>query len=104
MTTSTVGSRMIGIQKVTLNNAFDTVALVQDQTGSAMKIMMNQMPAISDKGWAMVDEWTDAFRERRGFYREAMNAFMERIEDVYGQEGGSSEAPTGGINSKTPKN
>jgi hypothetical protein len=72
---------MIGMQKVALNNAFDTVALFQDQTGSAMNIFMNQMPAVPEKGRALVAEWTDAFRQRRGFYREAMNAFMDRVED-----------------------
>jgi hypothetical protein len=98
MSASTAASRMVGMQKAAFNNAFDTVALVQDQSDSAMKILMNQMPATSKEAAALVEVWTDVFRQRRGFYREAMNAFMDRVEDFYRQPGIHSGASDVGKN------
>ncbi len=76
METTQMATQMIGFQKTALDNSFNAVTVIQDQTESLLNNVLGQFPWVTPDGKKQISE---AF----AFTRKARDDFKKAIDDGY---------------------
>jgi hypothetical protein len=78
-----VFKQMIDFNQATFNNAFDAVALLQDQFEKIANTALDQIPGLPAEGRKAIESWAKAFKEGRKNFKEQMDSGFEQAEKLF---------------------
>lgn len=64
-----ITKQVIDFQKMSFSNWYNAVAMVQDQTTSAMDMVLNQSTWVPEEGRKAVQGWLDACEQERNRFK-----------------------------------
>jgi hypothetical protein len=74
---------MIEFNKTAFNNAFDAVALVQNQFEKAAYAALDQTNWLPAEGRKAIETWTEAFKAGRQNFKQQMDNGFEQAEKLF---------------------
>ncbi len=69
MENNEIVKKMIEFQKMSFSNWYGTVSMVQDQSRSAVDMMLEQSSWVPEDGRTAVTNWLNTCREERGRFK-----------------------------------
>jgi hypothetical protein len=78
----TYAKQMIDFQKTTFDNAFNTIANLQDQAEKMTFDVIEQLPWMSQEGKKALDDSAKMFKEARANYKSAVNDGFSKMEEL----------------------
>jgi polyhydroxyalkanoate synthesis regulator phasin len=77
MEPSEVAKQTLQFSKVTFDNTFNAMLLLQEQAQRIIDLYVNQMPVFSQEGKRIVDTWMGACKDNREEFKEALEKNYE---------------------------
>lgn len=74
---------MTEVNKLTFNNAFDAMALLQDQSGKLTYALLDQVDWLSPESRTAANAWLDAFRNGRLNLKKQINDGFKQFEIIF---------------------
>ena len=74
---------MIEFNKTAFNNAFDAVALVQNQFEKAAYAALDQTSWLPAEGRKVIETWTEVFKAGRQNFKQQMDNGFEQAEKLF---------------------
>jgi hypothetical protein len=75
--------QMIEFSQATFNNAFTTIAMVQDQFEKVTKIATAQADWLPEEGRKAIEEWAEAYKTGRDQYKKAVDESYKKVEEYF---------------------
>jgi hypothetical protein len=85
MKTFEITKQMIDFQKITFDNTFDAVVLVQDQTEKMASTFLNQTPGFSKEAQKTINEMADAFKKGRDDFKRTVDESFEKMKEFFSE-------------------
>ena len=82
MDAASMARGFISLQKQSFNNFIDAMAIFQDQTERANRLLADQM-GINEKTQEFADQWRTVVRKSRDDFRKQINESYTRMEEFY---------------------
>lgn len=70
--------QVVELNQVTFNNAFNVMALLQDQFEKTANKTLDNIPGMPVEGRKAIDNWAELFKNNR-------NSFKQQIDSGFGQ-------------------
>ena len=83
MKRKTLLEQMKAVNKLTFNNAFDAVALLQDQSGKLTNALLDQFYWLPSESRTTADVWVDAFRNGRLKLKKQIDDGFKQLETIF---------------------
>ena len=83
MDASKITKQMIDFQKMSFENWFKTVSLVQDQTVSAMDNMLDQASWLPEDGRNAIQNWMGAAQDERDRFKGYVDSGFVSLEKTF---------------------
>ncbi len=83
MEATKIAKQMIGFQKTFLDNSFNAMVIVQDQTENMFNGFLNQFPWITKEGKRTWNDSIQFNKKARNDFKKAMDEGYSRIEELY---------------------
>ena len=82
-----VTRQIIELQKATFNNAFSTMAMLQDQAEKTTNMLLEStLWPVPEEGKRMMKEWVQAFKKGREEFKKALDESFNKMEDFIVRE------------------
>ena len=75
--------QMVDFNKGAFNNAFNAMVMVQDQTETLAKTMLNQATWMPEDGKKAIQEWVDTFKKGRETYKQTVDEAFKKVETFF---------------------
>ncbi len=75
-----ITKQVIDFQKMSFSNLYNAIAMVQDQTTSAMDIMRAQSTWVPEDGRKAVQSWLSACQEERDRFKSYVDGSFSSVE------------------------
>jgi hypothetical protein len=75
--------QMVEFNKGAVNNAFNAMVMVQDQTETLATSMLNQATWMPEEGKKAVREWVDVFKKGRETYKKTVDEAFKKVEAFF---------------------
>jgi prenyltransferase beta subunit len=72
-------TQMIDFQKMSFSNWYGAVAILQDQTTSAMKMVLQQNSWLPEEGRKAVQSWLDTCQQERGRFKSYVDGALDDL-------------------------
>ncbi len=76
--------QMIQLNKTVFDNAFNSMALLQDQMEKATKAFLEQATWLPAEGKKVIEEWVNTYKKGRENFRTAVDESYEKLEKFFG--------------------
>ena len=86
METTQITKQMIGFQKTVLDNSFNALAIVQDQTETMINNVIGQVPSINDDGKKQMVEAFAYTKKARDEFKKAVDQGYTQFEKLLNQK------------------
>lgn len=73
--------QMVEFNKGAFNNAYNAMAMVQDQTETLANTMLNQASWMPEEGRKAVREWVEVFKKGRETYKKTVDEAFRKVQD-----------------------
>jgi hypothetical protein len=83
MEQTTIMKQMMNFNKAAFDNAYNAMAMLQEQTEKMAKMSMKQATWIPEEGKKFADEWAKAYRQGCEDFRNAVDANFKKAEDFF---------------------
>ncbi len=75
-----ITKQVIDFQKMSFANLYNAIAMVQDQTTSAMDIVLSQSTWVPEDGRKVVQGWLSACQEERDRFKSYVDGSFSSVE------------------------
>lgn len=75
--------QMIEFQKTTVDNSFNALKMVQEQTEKIAKSFLDQATWLPEEGRKVVDQWVNAYRKGQEDYKKVVDDNFKKVEDYF---------------------
>ncbi len=75
-----ITKQVIDFQKMSFSNWYNAIAIVQDQTTSAMDMMLDQSTWVPEDGRKAVQGWLSACQEERNRFKSYVDGSFSSVE------------------------
>jgi len=82
-----IAKQMIQFNKMTFDNAFDAMTVLQEQTEKMMSGFMEQAPWIPAEGKKVIIDWIKAYKKGRNDFKAAVEDNYKKVEDFFAGSG-----------------
>lgn len=91
-----ITKQVIDFQKMSFANWYNAMAMVQDQTTSAMGMMLDQSTWVPEEGRKAVQGWMDACQQERNRFKAYVDESFTSMEKYLatGKKGSPAKAKT----------
>ncbi|GAB6904667.1 conserved hypothetical protein [Desulfosarcina cetonica] len=83
---SQIARQMLDLQKIAFTNAYDFVAMVQNQAASSTKAMMSRANLLPEEGRKAMTSWINTCQEERDRFKSYVEAGFASLEKRFPQE------------------
>jgi hypothetical protein len=80
-----LATQMIDFQKMSFSNWYGAVSILQDQTTSAMKMVLQQNTWLPEEGRKAVQSWIDTYRQERGRFKSYVDEALDDLKKFTAQ-------------------
>lgn len=87
-----IAKQMIQFNKMTFDNALDTMTVLQEQTEKMMSGLMEQAPWIPAEGKKAIIDWIKAYKKGRDDFKAAVEDNYKKVEDFFAGSGKGNAA------------
>jgi polyhydroxyalkanoate synthesis regulator phasin len=77
--------QMFDFQKATMNNNFNAIVMLQDQTERMVNMFLQQGTWIPEEGKKVLNEWIQACRKARDDFKKAVDESFAKVENFFAQ-------------------
>ena len=74
---------MIDFNKATLDNTFDAMVLLQQQTEKMVNTFMAQATFLPEEGKKMLNEWVQTFNKGREEFKKSVDESFAKVETYF---------------------
>lgn len=89
-----ITKQVIDFQKMSFSNWYNAVAMVQDQTTSAMDMVLDQSTWVPEEGRKAVQSWLDACQQERNRFKAYVDEGFTSMEKYLAKGGKAASAKT----------
>ena len=82
METTQFAKRTLGFQKTILDNTFNALIMVQDQTEKMINSYLNQLPQVTEDGKKSMQASIDMAKKARDDYKKSIDDGFNKIEEL----------------------
>jgi hypothetical protein len=86
MDVTQIAKQMIDFQKTVIDNSFNALTVVQDQTESMINSYLGQLPKITEEGKNQMNETIAYTKKARDDFKKAMDKGYEQFEKILNQK------------------
>jgi polyhydroxyalkanoate synthesis regulator phasin len=79
--------QMLDFQKSTVDNSFNALKMVQEQTEKIARSFLDQANWLPEEGKKVVDQWVTAYKKGQEDYKKAMDDNFKKVEDYFNSLG-----------------
>lgn len=83
--------QMTEVNKLTFNNAFDAMALLQDQSGKLTKALLDQADWLPSESRKSTNAWAEAFKTGRLNLKKLIDDGFKRFENQFPSKAGQDD-------------
>ena len=90
-----IAKQITGFFKITYNNSFNTITLLQEYTDNTVNLSLAQSPWFPEEGRKLVTEWLKVYRKGYDDFKVAADEQYRKLEVLFHQHNGtgSNETP-----------
>jgi len=74
---------MVDFNKTAFDNAFEAMAVIQDQTEKMVTAMMEQTAFFPDEGKKLITEWIKTYKKGREEFKAAADENFKKVESFF---------------------
>jgi polyhydroxyalkanoate synthesis regulator phasin len=78
-----IAKQMISFNKTALDNTFDAMTALQEQTEKMMSMYLEQAPLIPEEGKKAINDWLKAYKKGRADFKAAADENYKKVEDFF---------------------
>jgi hypothetical protein len=82
METTQFAKQTLGFQKTILDNTFNALIMVQDQTEKMINSYLNQLPQVTEDGKKSMQASIDMAKKARDDYKKSVDDGFNKIEEL----------------------
>ena len=82
METTQFAKQTLGFQKTILDNTFNALIMVQDQTEKMINSYLNQLPQVTEDGKKSMQASIDMAKKARDDYKKSIDDGFNKIEEL----------------------
>jgi len=75
--------QMVDLYKISFENSFSTMVMLQDHAEKLLKNFIDHNPGMSDEGKKVIDQWNSVYKKGRDDFKKAIDEGYERIETFF---------------------
>lgn len=83
MDQKTMMKQMIDFNKTTFDNAFNTMATLQDQSERMTAMFLEQATWLPKEGKKVIEEWAKAYKSGRETFKKNMDDAFKKVEAYF---------------------
>jgi hypothetical protein len=68
-----IAKHMIDLHKISFENSFSTMVMLQDHAEKLLKDFIDRVPGMSNEGRKIIDQWNSVYKKRREDFKKAMD-------------------------------
>lgn len=87
-----IAKQAVDFQKISFISWYNAMAMVQDQTASAVDMMMNQSSLVPKEGREAIKNWVDACKEERDRFKAYVEEGFSGLEKCIAKESKAAAA------------
>jgi hypothetical protein len=76
--------QMIQLNKTVFENAFNSMAMLQDQMEQATNMFLGQTPWLPAEGKKVIEEWVKTYKKGRENFKSAVDESYKKVETFFG--------------------
>ena len=80
-----LAKQMIDFNKVTFDNTFSAMVLLQEQTEKMVSTFMEQATFIPAEGKKMLNEWVETYKKGRENFKKTVDESFAKVEDYFAE-------------------
>lgn len=77
--------QMIDFNKTAFDNAFNSMAMLQDQAERMTGMVLEQATWLPKEGKKVIDEWVKAYKKGRENFKSSMEDSFKKVEDFFAE-------------------
>ena len=77
--------QMIDFNKTAFDNAFNSMAMLQDQAERMTGMFLEQATWLPKEGKKVIDEWVKAYKKGRENFKGSMEDSFKKVEDFFAE-------------------
>jgi polyhydroxyalkanoate synthesis regulator phasin len=78
-----IAKQMVDFNKTAFDNAFEAMAVIQDQTEKMVTAMMEQTAFFPDEGKKLITEWIKTYKKGREEFKAAADENFKKVESFF---------------------
>jgi hypothetical protein len=79
--------QMIEFQKTTVDNSFNALKMVQEQTEKIARSFLDQASWLPEEGRKVVNQWMNAYKKGQEDYKKVVDDNFKKVEDYFNSLG-----------------
>jgi hypothetical protein len=91
MNRKSIIEQMTEVNKLTFNNAFDAIALLQDQSGKLVNALLDQTDLLPSESRKFADAWAEAYKMGRLNLKKLIDSGFKQIEEQFPSKAGHDD-------------
>lgn len=77
--------QMIEFNKTTLENSFNAMVMVQEQTEKMVSAFVDQAPWLPEEGKRVLRDWIDTYKKGRDDFKKIVDDSFKRVQEFFGE-------------------
>jgi len=86
MDQSQLTKQMIDFNRITFDNTFNAMVMLQEQTEKMVGAFMEQATWIPGEGKKALNEWVETFKKGRGEFKKAVDESFTKVETYFAEK------------------
>jgi hypothetical protein len=83
MESKIITQHMIDLYKISFENSFSTMVMLQDHAEKLLKDFIDHVPGMSDEGRKVIDQWNSVYKKGRDDFKKAMDEGYDKLETFF---------------------
>jgi polyhydroxyalkanoate synthesis regulator phasin len=83
MDQNAIVKQLIEFQKTTVDNSFNALKMVQEQTEKIARSFLDQANWLPEEGKKVVDQWMNAYKKGQDDYKKVVDENFKKVEDYF---------------------
>lgn len=75
--------KFMELQKTAIDNTYDSIIALQNQTEKMAYSFLEQIPYIPQDSIKMLDEWSGMYKKSQGEYKKSFDENYKKLEDFF---------------------
>jgi uncharacterized coiled-coil DUF342 family protein len=80
-----MAKQMIDLQKTALDNTFNSMVLLQEQTERMVHTMMEQATFMPEEGTKILGEWVQTYKKGRDEFKKTVDDSFSKVEAYFSE-------------------